>query len=412
MLDYQTHIFANGLRLIYKQNLGTRIAHCGFTVDAGSRDEREDELGLAHLIEHMLFKGTPKKRSTQILNRLEVFGGELNAFTSKDKTCIYALIVDEHFGRAVELLTDITFNSTFPEKELAKEKKVIADEIDMYLDTPEERIFDEFQELFYRNHPLGTNILGTKESLAEFKSDNLTDFRDKNYTTNNTVFSFVGRLPFEKVVKICAKYLDKIEANKTNHARLPFSAFEKFKLTKKMPFVQAHVLVGCKAYEFTHPNRPAMMLLTNMLGGPGLNSIFNLSLREKYGFTYGVETTYQSFADTGMFNIYWSTDIQNLKKSIKVVLSDLIKIREKTLSVAQLNRYKTQFKGQLIMAEESKSGMMLMIARSILDLGKVDSLEEVLATIEAITPQDIQQIAKALFEPDNLSWLIYEPKEE
>lgn len=409
MLDYRIHTFANGLRLVYKQNTGTRIAHCGFTVDAGSRDEKPDEAGLAHLLEHMLFKGTAKRKSTQILNRLEEVGGELNAFTTKDKTCIYALIVDDYFERALELLTDITWYASFNEKELAKEKKVIADEIDMYLDTPEERIFDEFQELFYGKHAMGTNILGSRDSLKTFFPEHLRAFRQRCYGTDNTVFSFVGRLPFDKVVQMCNKHFEKIESRKNQVYRHAFTGYKPFKKTLHLPFVQCHVLAGCPAYAFTHPQRPALMLLSNMLGGPGLNSLFNLSLREKYGFTYGVETAYQSFADGGMFTIYWSADAENLKKSIRVILKDIEKIKTKPVSQATLKRYKMQFKGQLIMAEESKSGMMMMLGRSLLDLGKIDSLEEVLQSIDAVTAEELQKIALELFADDNLSWLVYEP---
>lgn len=412
MKGIQIHTFENGLRLVYKHQSGTRIAHCGFTVNAGSRDERSDEVGLAHLLEHMLFKGTGRRKSTQILHRLEEVGGELNAFTSKDKTCIYALIVDRYFARAVELLTDITFRSVFPEKELVKEKKVIADEIDMYLDTPEERIFDDFQELFFPNHPLGTNILGSKDSLASFGPAHLLNFRDRNYTTHNTVFSFVGSLSFNKVLKICKNYLENIPEGSTPDERMPFDQFQPFHKTVRLPFLQTHVLAGCKAYEMSHPNRPALMLMSNMLGGPGLNSLLNLSLRERHGFTYGVETSYQTFADTGLFNIYWSVDPVNLKRSLLIVKRELEKLRQSPISESQLKRYKKQFSGQLIMAEESKSGMMMMLGRSLLDLGKIDSLEEVLLSIDAVVPKDIQTIAQDLFAPEKLSWLIYEPQAE
>lgn len=412
MKGIHIHTFDNGLRLVYKHQSGTRIAHCGFTVNAGSRDERADEVGLAHLLEHMLFKGTNRRKSTQILHRLEEVGGELNAFTSKDKTCIYALIVDRHFGRAVELLTDITFRSVFPEKELVKEKKVISDEIDMYLDTPEERIFDDFQELFFPNHPLGTNILGSKESLSSFNTNHLLAFRDRNYTTHNTVFSFVGSLSFNKVLNVCRKYLEALPQGHTPDERSAFTEFQPFNKTFRLPFLQTHVLAGCKAYEMAHPQRPALMLISNMLGGPGLNSLLNLSLRERHGFTYGVETSYQTFADTGLFNIYWSVDPQNLKRSVSIVKRELEKLRNAPITETQLKRYKRQFTGQLIMAEESKSGMMMMLGRSLLDLGKIDSLEEVLHSIESVTPLDIQEIAKEIFAPEGMSWLVYEPKAE
>ncbi len=409
MTDFIIHTFPNGLRMAYKQVASTRIAHCGFTVDAGSRDEAENELGLAHLIEHMLFKGTRKRGGNQVINRLEVVGGDLNAFTSKDKTCVYASIVDVHVDRAIELITDITFHSVFPEKELEKEKKVIADEIDMYLDTPEERIFDEFQEFFYGKDPLGTNILGTKESLSAFRSNDLIRFRNHHYTARNTVFSFVGRMALPKLIRICEKYFGSIPIGIDLVPRKTFAGYNTFHKTQKMPFLQAHVLTGGTAYKLTDPLRPGLMLLSNIIGGPGLNSLLNLSLREKHGFTYGVESSYQSFADTGLFNIYWSTDAKNLNKSISIVNKELQYLMRKPMSEYKLNKYKTQFKGQLIMAEEGKTGLMLMMGRSLIDLGKIDGLEEVLKTIEGIGPEMLREIANEVLTMLSRSWLIYEP---
>lgn len=408
--DIRLHTLSNGLRIAYKQFEATRIAHCGITIQAGSRDELESEFGMAHLLEHMLFKGTTKRKSYQILNRLEVVGGELNAFTSKDKTCIYAMITDDFVQRAIELLSDITFNSTFPEKELIKEKKVIFDEMDMYLDSPEERILDEFQELFYPNHPLGTNILGSKESLKSFHSNDLKRFRDRHYQPEQMVFSFVGRMPFEKVIKLCERYLNVSVEKVQQPVRKPFIKSEYFQVRKKLPFVQAHVLLGSEALPLSHPDRPALMLLTNILAGPGLNSLLNVSLREKYGYTYGVESSYQTFNDTGLMHIYWSTDARNLNHSLKIVNKSLQALREKPMSARQLSTFKTQFSGQLIMAEENRSGMMTMMGRSLLDLGKVDTLDEVLQSIESVKVEDIQRLAGTVLSPDRISMLIYEPE--
>lgn len=408
--DIRLHTLSNGLRIAYKQFEATRIAHCGITIQAGSRDELESEFGLAHLLEHMLFKGTTKRKSYQILNRLEVVGGELNAFTSKDKTCIYAMITDEYVERALELLSDITFNSTFPEKELIKEKKVIFDEMDMYLDSPEERILDEFQELFYPNHPLGTNILGSKESLKDMHSSDLKKFRDRHYQPGQMVFSFVGRLSFEKVIRLCEKFLNVTVPEVMPLERKPFEYTKHFTVRKKLPFVQAHVLLGSEALPLSHPDRPALMLLTNILAGPGMNSLLNVSLREKYGYTYGVESSYQTFSDTGLLHIYWSTDIQNLNHSLKIVHKSLKALIDKPMAIRQFNTFKTQFIGQLIMAEENRSGMMTMMGRSLLDSGKIDTLEEVLHSIERIHLADIQRLAESVLSPDKLSTLIYEPE--
>lgn len=278
-MDYEVHAFDNGIRLIYKQVQATNIAHCGMVIDAGSRDEDPGEEGLAHFIEHMLFKGTTKRKSFHVLSRLEVVGGELNAYTTKERTAIYTTIVDDFTDRAVELMADVMFNSNFPLKEMEKEKKVVIEEIAMYKDTPEENIMDEFQEMIYPHHPLGVNILGSKKSVNAFKQDDIINFQKKNYSTDRMVFSFVGKLPLKKVIRICAKYFEKVEPNIVPKRRRAFEGSTQFSLTKKKSHVQSHCVLGAPAYSLHDDKKITFMLLTNLLGGPGMNSRLNLAIR-------------------------------------------------------------------------------------------------------------------------------------
>src|SRR5688572_30156357 len=201
MLEYQIHTLPNGIRILHKQVLHTKIAHSGFTLDIGSRDENETQLGLAHFWEHMAFKGTEKRKAFHILNRLETVGGELNAYTTKEKICFYASVLDAHFEKAFELLADITFHSIFPSKEIEKERGVILEEMAMYLDAPEDAIVDEFDSVIFKNHSLGNNILGTTESVTRFQKEDFLDFIRDNYSTDRLVFASVSNLPFAKVVK-------------------------------------------------------------------------------------------------------------------------------------------------------------------------------------------------------------------
>ncbi len=410
-MEYTLHTFSNGLRLAFKQTENTQIAHCGFFVNAGSRDEKPNQVGLAHLLEHMLFKGTQKRNTNQVLNRLEVVGGDLNAFTTKDKTVVHASVVKDHFERAIELLTDVTFHSSFPEKPLEKEKKVIFEEIDMYLDSPDEKIYDEFQEIFYSDHPLANNILGSKESVASFTSADIFDFVNERYFANEIVLVVVAPVKFEKAVKVCQKYLDHLVLKKGAITRKKPSAKTGFDIVTKNGFSQAHVLLGCEAYPLNDSRRPALMLLSNIIGGPGLNSILNLKLREKHAYTYDVDCSLQTLTDSGFLTIYYGTDKKNVNRSKKAMIRELELLKQNPIKDALLKKYKTQFRGQMIMAEESNSSLMFVIGRSLLDLGYVESLAEILEKIEMITSEQIQAIANDLFTEKNMSFLTYLPKD-
>lgn len=409
-MEYTLHTFSNGLRLAFKQTENTQIAHCGFFINAGSRDELPTQVGLAHLLEHMLFKGTHKRNTNQVLNRLEVVGGDLNAFTTKDKTVVHASVVKDHFDRCIELLVDVTFNSSFPTKPLEKEKKVVCEEIDMYLDSPDERIFDEFQEMFYRDHPLGNNILGSKETVLGFTSKDIATFVDQRYFSNEIVLVVVAPIKPEKAIRVCEKYLADVQVKSGTVKRSTPEIGSAFDVVTTNGFSQAHVLMGCDAYALDHPNRPALMLLSNVLGGPGLNSTLNLKLREKHAYTYGVDCSLQSLTDSGFLTIYYGTDQRNLNRSRKAMMRELEAIKQQPFKDNLLKKYKTQFRGQLIMAEESNSSLMFVIGRSLLDLGYVDSLDAVLEKIDHITPTQLQAVANEIFDEEKMNFLTYVPK--
>ncbi|MBI1308022.1 MAG: insulinase family protein [Bacteroidetes bacterium] len=408
-LEFELITLSNGIRVAFRESFHTQIAHAGIFINAGSRDEFENEVGIAHLLEHMLFKGTHKRNSHQVINRLEVVGGDLNAFTTKDKTVVHASVVKEHFERAIELLADVTFNSSFPEKELAKEKKVIYEEIDMYFDSPDEQIFDDFQEHLYKNHPLGNNILGSRSSIENLHSEDLRKFVRHAYYANEIIVSVVAPISLKRVEKICRKYFESIVLPTGQINRVVPQISSTFDLLVEKQLSQAHALIGGNAFPLNHDKRPVTMLLTNLLGGPGMNSILNLDLREKRAYTYGVDCSYQALTDSGFFTIYWSTEDKNMKKSRKVILGLMDKLANDKLSETQLKKYKTQFQGQLIMAEESNSSMMFVIGRSLLDLGYVDSLNDILSRVQQITPEEIRDVAQELFKAENLSFLTYQP---
>ena len=407
MIEYQLHTLPNGIRIAYKQAFNTKIVHCGVMFDIGSRDEMPHQYGLAHFWEHMAFKGTQKRKAYHIINSLEAVGGELNAYTTKEKICFYASILDNHFEKAAELLADISFNSIFPEKQLEVERGVILEEMSMYLDSPEDAIQDEFDEVIFKDHQLGVNILGTQESVKSFKREDFQAFIDQNIDTERIVFSVVGNLDFKKVVRIAEKYFKDIPHKKTNRIRTSPGVIAFTEKIEKKDNNQAHVAIGRQSYALQHPNRLPFFALVNLLGGPGMNSRFNLSLREKYGLVYQIEAGFTSYFDTGMFAIFFGTDPQNLDKALKLVDKELYLLKNKILGQTQLKTLKEQLKGQLAMSEESKQGYMLMMAKSLLDIDKVESLTKIFEDIDAISGQKLLELSNEMFDSNQLSRLIY-----
>ncbi len=407
MSEYQLYTLPNGIRIAHKQVTHTKIVHCGIMLDIGSRDEQPHQAGLAHFWEHMAFKGTKKRKAYHIINSLEAVGGELNAYTTKEKICFYASILDNYFEKAIDLLTDITFNSVFPEKQLEVERGVILEEMSMYLDSPEDAIQDEFDTVVFPNHQLGVNILGTVESVKAFTREDFQAFIDENLDTEKIVVSVVGNLDFKKVVRVAQKYLNDIPFKKTSRQRIsPLEYLAKVEVIEKNNN-QAHVAIGRPSFALNHPSRLPFFALVNLLGGPGMNSRFNLSLREKHGLVYQIEASYTSYLDTGMFAIFFGTDPQNLNKSLKLVDKELYNLKNKSLGQVQLKTLKEQLKGQLAMSEESKQGYMLMMAKSLLDLDRVETIVKIFDDIDNITNPVLMDLANEMFDTSLLSRMIY-----
>jgi predicted Zn-dependent peptidase len=407
MSEYQLYTLPNGIRIAHKQVSNTKIVHCGIMLDIGSRDEKLHQAGLAHFWEHMAFKGTKKRKAYHIINSLEAVGGELNAYTTKEKICFYASILDNYFERAVDLLTDITFNSVFPEKQLEVERGVILEEMSMYLDSPEDAIQDEFDTVVFPEHQLGVNILGTQESVKGFTREDFQTFIDENLDTSKIVVSVVGNLDFKKVVRVVEKFLRDIPAKHKDRIRTsPLVYSQKIEVIEKGNN-QAHVAIGRPSYALNDTKRLPFFALVNLLGGPGMNSRFNLSLREKHGLVYQIEASYTSYFDTGMFAIFFGTDPQNLNKSLRLIDKEMSSLKNRPLGQIQLKTLKEQLKGQLAMSEESKQGYMLMMAKSLLDLDKVEPITKIFADIDAITNPVLAELANEMFDENELSRLIY-----
>ena len=405
---YQTHTLTNGLRIIHATS-PTNVVYCGYAVDAGTRDEREDEQGMAHFVEHLIFKGTQKRRAWHILNRMENVGGDLNAYTNKEETVIYSAFLKEHFGRAAELLTDIVFFSTFPQHEIDKEVEVIIDEIQSYEDSPAELIFDDFEELIFPDHPLGRNILGKPDLLRGFQSANALNFTNRYYRPDNMVFFFQGDVDFKKVVRTMEKLTSTITFtdNHSDYVRTQPLPYTPANLTLNKDTHQAHIMIGGRGYNAYDERRTGLYLLNNILGGPGMNSWLNVSLREKKGLVYNVESNLTSYTDTGTFCIYFGCDLEDADYCVSLVHKELKKLCDKPLTPSQLAAAKKQIIGQIGVASDNFENNALDMAKCFLHYGRFEEREEVFRRIEALTSLQLQDIANEVFTESYLSTLSY-----
>ena len=410
MMDYQVHTLPNGIRILFKQAAST-ITHCCFIVNAGSRDETVQQTGLAHFIEHLLFKQTERRNTSQILNRLELVGADLNAYTTKEYTCIHASLLKQHLERAIDLFEDILFHSTFPEEEQEKERGVILDEIASYLDQPEEAIQDDFEALLFSGHPIGNNILGTPETVSKLNSRDVQDFMAANNNTHEMVFAVCGDYEFKQVVKLSEKYFGPVPENSAKKQRIaPEKNFSSNNIFTK-PISQTHCIIGNQAYSSTHPNKYGLLLLNNLLGGMGMTSRLNMEIREKYGIAYTIESNYTALTDTGIFSIYFGTDSEKAAKATKLVHKELKKLRDIKLGTLQLHQTKQKFIGQIALAEENRLSLIISMAKSLVDFNRIDSLQQVFDAINAVTAEELLHISNEIFDNDRLITLVFEPKE-
>lgn len=408
MIDHQVHTLSNGIRILLKHS-PSAITHCCFVVNAGSRDEPEQKEGLAHFIEHLLFKETERRNTSQILNRLELVGADLNAYTTKEYTCIHASLLKQHLERTIDLFEDILFHSTFPQEELEKERGVILDEIASYLDQPEEAIQDDFEEMLFKGHALGKNILGTPESVAALSREDIANFISANYNTSEMVFAVFGDHKLERLVKLAEKYFGHIPANHTQKNRIKPNANTGGKLAVARPITQTHCIIGNRAYPAAHHHKTGLLLLNNLLGGIGMSNRLNLEIREKYGIAYTIESNYTPLSDTGIFSIYFGTDAEKADKAERLVYKELKKLKDAKLGTLQLHQAKQKFTGQIALAEESRMGLIISMAKSLLDFDHVDTLEEIFAKIEAVTADQLLEISNEIFD-NHLTTLVFEPK--
>jgi len=410
-MEYFSALLSNGIRLVH-QYVDSPVSHCGVIINTGSRDEALSEQGMAHFIEHTIFKGTRKRKSFHILSRLEDVGGEMNAYTTKEETAIHASFLTEYYQRTIELFSDILINSTFPDQELKKEKDVIIDEINSYNDSPSELIFDEFEELIFQGHPIGRNILGTPENVKLFTREDIQLFMTKNYNTDQMVICSVGKITGKRFLQLAERYFNPFPENRRNFNRPAFTGDKiRFKSVEKETF-QAHCVIGGLAYDVHHPNRIGLGLLNSVLGGQSGNSRLNLALRERNGIAYNLESSYTAYSDTGTITIYFGTDKDNLEKAISLIKHEIKILQNKLLGDIQISKAKKQLVGQLAMSQENHEDLMLSLGKSFLIYNKMDGLDVIYKKINAVTPSHLMDIANEILDFDKLSILIYKQSDQ
>ncbi|HPE86402.1 MAG: insulinase family protein [Bacteroidales bacterium] len=407
---YNTFTLPSGMRIIHKETRST-VAHCGVMIDAGARDEEKQDHGLAHFIEHVIFKGTEKRKAFHILSRIDNVGGDLNAYTTKEETCIYASFLTGYYERAIELFSDLLFHSVFPEKEIEKEKDVVYDEITSYLDTPWEQIADDFEDQLFAGHNLGRNILGTRECLSKISRNSILNFIKKYYYPKNMVLCSVGPISMKKLIYYAEKYFDKGPQPFEKPIRIPVNSYQPKNISLERNSFQTHVVVGNRAFPWSDERRTTLALLTNYLGGPAMNTRLNMAIREKHGITYNIEAQYTPYSDTGVFFVYMGMDPSNAEKALQLLHKEFEKIRSVVSGTRQLQNAKKQFKGQLALAQESNLAEMLSMGKSILVKNQVDSLEEVHRRIDAVSDRELLETANIILHPQQLSMLLFKGNE-
>ena len=415
-MKYNTYTLDNGLRIIHLPS-DSKVVYCGYQINAGTRDEEPGEEGLAHFCEHVTLKGTERRKAWHILNCLESVGGDLNAYTNKEGTVYYAAILKEHIARAVDLLSDIVFHSTYPQQEIDKEVEVICDEIESYNDSPAELIYDEFENILFKGNSLGHNILGTAEQVRKFTTEDALRFTRKLYRPDNAVFFAYGDIDFKKLVTLLKRSVGSEELRVKNEE---FNSREEERMKgeesnspKGQTIVmekhthQAHVMIGTQAYDVHDDRRMPLYLLNNILGGPGMNAKLNLALREHNGLVYTVESTMVAYGDTGTWSIYFGCDEHDVKRCLRLVRKELDKFMEKPLSDAQLRAAKKQIKGQIGVACDNRENFALDFGKSFLHYGWEKNVDRLYEQVDAITAQQMQAVAQELFDEHRLTTLIF-----
>ena len=406
--QFKKTILSNGLRIITEAIPAVRSISIGVWVFTGSRDEAPSQSGINHFIEHMVFKGTKKRRMHQIARRLESVGGFINAFTGKEYTCYFARSLDEHLERAIDVVCDLISDPVFPEKELKKEKDVVLEEIKMYEDVPDDLIFDRFESVIYKGNPLGNPVIGFPETVKSFTRDQLTSYLNNCYTPERMVIAVAGNAEHDRVVRFVENAFENFDRNSLEGRIRSINGYEPDCVSEYRPIQQAHMVLGTRSYNMHSPERIVLSVLNTILGS-GMSSRLNQNIREKYGYCYNIYSFMNLYSDTGDFGVYMGTDPAKVSHAEKLIFRELDKMVQKKVGKQLLNQAKNQLKGSLMLGLESMSNRMMRIARQELFYNEFHTLDEILENVERVNSDEILDVAGRVFNPDRFSRILLLP---
>ncbi len=409
-MKFETCTLDNGLRVICTSGT-SNIVYCGIAVDAGTRDELPEERGIAHFTEHMSFKGTTHRSSWNVINRMESVGGDLNAYTGKEETVYYCAVPLKHYARAIDLLLDITLCSTYPQREMDKEVEVVVDEIESYNDSPSELIYDDYDSLIFPDHPLGRSILGDAERLRKLTSDDMRRYAERLYRPERMVLYLYGNVPMKSLISTVNRKMPSVSPvpNVQTSLRLPPQSGQQRGMHKtRKDTHQAHVLLGKRSYGAAHPDYLHLYLLSNILGGAGMNSRLNVALRERNGLVYTVESNNVSYTDTGVWNVYFGCDSHDVERCLRLVQCELQRLTDAPLTERALNAAKRQLKGQMAISYDNHESLAIGMGKRLLHYGTTLSDLQLYDRIDAINSRDLWRVACEMFSTEELTTLVYE----
>ena len=396
-------VLPNGMRVVARRSVGNAASYIGVVVNAGSRDEDSSREGLAHFVEHTIFKGTKRRRSFHISNRMESIGGELNAYTSKEETVIYTNAPVGYASRALDLLADLIGGSQFPEKELEMERTVVIEEIKSYLDSPADTVYDRFEELIYAGSGLSHNILGTPESVGRLSGADCRAFLDRFYTPSDMVLYISDPMDPERAVRLAERYFGQLHFPATPRSRKTPDILPPFSVTEGRDGFQSHTITGCRLFPRTEPRRFALYLRNNYLGGPSMNSRLNQELRDRRGLVYSVDSNFSLLSDTGLLTIYMGSGHDTVSRCLKIVDREIARLAETELPQRTLDRIRDQFIGQLMVSADNRESRAMSMAKKLLYYGEVTELDTQIERLRDVTPAQIRNIAMLLTDRSTLT---------
>lgn len=402
-------VLDNGLKIVTERVESVKSVSVGIWVKTGSRNETPKQSGITHFLEHMLFKGTESRSSYDIAMSMESVGGYLNAFTSSEYTCYYSRCLNTQLERALDVLSDMVLHPSFPEEEIAKEKKVVIEEMKMYRDSPDDYLFEKFSGQVFKGHPLGRPVIGYEDTVSVFERQDLYDYMNDRYSPGNLLISVAGNAEHEEVVDIVSKYFGVLDSREDDQEEQAITNYEADKVELTKAIEQAHLILGRRGLDYDHEDKFHLLLANTVLGG-GMSSRLHQNIREKYGYCYTISTFNQSYQDTGLFGIYVGTDLDYVQHVRELINKELNKLKEEEIPARELEEAKAQLKGKLVLSLESTSNRMSRLAKSEIYYDRFITIDELIEEIDRVKPAEIQKFSQDFFDNNLYSEALLVPE--